>query len=70
MGLNPLELAFLLDVDRVIMETPHEQAWRGAVLEWNIIGPQYDFTTFYAYHVAGRPGITGAFSIWRNQELI
>jgi beta-phosphoglucomutase-like phosphatase (HAD superfamily) len=57
MGLSPLELAFLFDVDGVIMETPHEQAWHDSSLEWNIIGYEYNFTPFYAHHVARKPAL-------------
>ena len=60
MDVSARELAFLFDVDGVIAETPHEQAWRDAALEWGIIGPAFDFTRFYADHVAGEPGNTGA----------
>jgi beta-phosphoglucomutase-like phosphatase (HAD superfamily) len=56
-------LAFMFDVDGVLAETPHEEAWKAAALEWGIITPDYDFTAFYARHVAGEPGIIGAHAI-------
>ena len=58
-----LNLCFLFDVDGVIAETPHEVAWKDAAVEWGIIGEDFDFTGFYASHVAGEPGMTGALNI-------
>ncbi len=54
---------FLFDVDGVIAETPHEEAWKAAAVEWGIIPEDFSFTLFYAKHVAGEPGITGARNI-------
>jgi beta-phosphoglucomutase-like phosphatase (HAD superfamily) len=57
------ELLFLFDVDGVIGETPHEEAWKAAAVKWRIIPEDYDFTDFYARKVAGEPGRTGAANI-------
>jgi beta-phosphoglucomutase len=60
---NKLNLCFLFDVDGVIAETPHQEAWMDAAVEWGIIGKNFDFTGFYTSHVAGEPGMTGALNI-------
>ena len=60
-------IIMLFDVDGVVAETPHEEAWQDAALELGIIGQDFDFTNFYAAHVAGEPGVTGALKI---MELI
>lgn len=57
------KLCFLFDADGVIAETPHEEAWKDAAVEWGIIGKDFNFTRFYASHVAGEPGMTGALNI-------
>ncbi|MBN2367661.1 hypothetical protein JXC34_01485 [Candidatus Woesearchaeota archaeon] len=57
------DIAFLFDVDGLIAETPHEEAWKAAAVSWGIIQDDFDFTPFYAAHVAGEPGITGAMNI-------
>jgi beta-phosphoglucomutase-like phosphatase (HAD superfamily) len=57
------EIVYLFDVDGLIAETPHEQAWYKAAIEWNIISPKFDFTHFYAEKIAGEPGVTGAKNI-------
>jgi len=56
-------IGLMFDVDGVIAETPHEEAWKDAAVEWKIIPTGYDFTRFYAEHVAGEPGATGAYNI-------
>jgi len=56
-------IIFLFDVDGVIAETPHEEAWKAAAVKWGIIPASYDFTQFYAAHVAGEPGVAGALNI-------
>ena len=53
----------MFDVDRVIAETPHEQAWKAAAIEWGIIDETFDFTSFYAEKIAGEPGEVGAYHI-------
>jgi beta-phosphoglucomutase-like phosphatase (HAD superfamily) len=57
------QLLFLFDVDGLIAETPHEEAWKQAAVEWGIIAPEFNFTPFYAEKVAGEPGETGAMNI-------
>ncbi|MFC1744727.1 HAD family hydrolase [Candidatus Riflebacteria bacterium] len=59
----PDSYAFLFDVDGVIAETPHEEAWKEAAIDWELVAKSYDFTGFYAAHVAGEPGLTGAGNI-------
>jgi beta-phosphoglucomutase-like phosphatase (HAD superfamily) len=57
------QLLFLFDIDGLIAETPHEEAWKQAAVEWEIISPDFNFTPFYAEKVAGEPGETGARNI-------
>lgn len=57
------QLLFLFDIDGLIAETPHEEAWKQAAVEWGIISPDFNFTPFYAEKVAGEPGETGARNI-------
>ncbi|MBU0614803.1 MAG: hypothetical protein KJ601_01815 [Nanoarchaeota archaeon] len=57
------DIIYLFDVDGVIAETPHEEAWRQAAIEWGGIDSDYDFTAFYAARVAGEPGLIGAKNI-------
>jgi beta-phosphoglucomutase-like phosphatase (HAD superfamily) len=59
----PKNVAFLFDVDGVIAETPHEESWKQAAVEWSIIPDAFHFTPFYVAHVAGEPGLTGAYRI-------
>jgi len=61
--MNKLNLAFLFDVDGVIAETPHEESWHTASLEWKLIKKEFDFTSFYQKNVAGIPGLKGAENI-------
>ena len=56
-------IALLFDVDGVIAETPHEESWKQAAVEWNIIPDAFHFTPFYVDHVSGEPGLTGAYRI-------
>jgi beta-phosphoglucomutase-like phosphatase (HAD superfamily) len=53
----------LFDVDGVIAETPHEEAWKNAALECKIVPPGFDFSEFYVKCVAGEPGERGAYAI-------
>lgn len=57
------EIVYLFDVDGLIAETPHEEAWCRAAVEWGIISPNFNFTHFYAEKIAGEPGISGAKNI-------
>lgn len=58
------QFVFLFGIDGVLAETPHEAAWRDAAVEWGVIPEEYDrFGRFYAEHVAGEPGETGAYRI-------
>ena len=54
------KIAFIFDVDGVIIDTPHENAWRDSALEWGLISNDFDFKIFYQKHVAGIPGLKGA----------
>ncbi len=60
---NNHTLAFLLDVDGVIVDTPHERAWRDSSLQWNLISEDFDFKSFYQKYVAGIAGLKGAENI-------
>jgi beta-phosphoglucomutase-like phosphatase (HAD superfamily) len=59
-------IAVMFDVDGVIAETPHEEAWKDAAVEWGIIEKAHNFTSFYSKHVAGEPGLIGAMNILEN----
>jgi len=54
------QIAFLFDVDGVIVDTPHENSWKDASLEWKLINGNFDFKSFYQKNVAGIPGLKGA----------
>ena len=55
--LGPLQ-AVIFDVDGVLVDSPHEQAWREALAEF---ADPADFTTaFYQAHVAGKRRMEGA----------
>jgi len=58
-----VKFAFLFDVDGVIAETPHEESWKEAAIEYELIGKNFDFTCFYQKFVAGIPGLKGARAI-------
>ncbi|MFH1711537.1 MAG: HAD family hydrolase [Nanoarchaeota archaeon] len=57
---NKNRLAFLFDVDGVILDSPHEETWRSAALEWNLFSEDFDFKEFYQNYIAGLPGLKGA----------
>jgi beta-phosphoglucomutase-like phosphatase (HAD superfamily) len=50
--------ACIFDVDGVLLASPHEQAWREALL--GIADPSCFTTALYQAHVAGRPRLAGA----------
>lgn len=51
-------LAAIFDVDGVLVDSPHERAWRDAL---NGFAEPAGFTTvFYQAHVAGKPRLEGA----------
>lgn len=54
-------LAAIFDVDGVLVNSPHERAWREALT--GFADPAYFTTTFYQAHVAGRPRSEGARAI-------
>src|SRR5688500_6163800 len=51
-------LGVIFDVDGVLMASPHERAWREALV--GFADPAKFTTTFYQTHVAGRPREDGA----------
>ncbi|HET6184910.1 MAG TPA: HAD-IA family hydrolase [Acetobacteraceae bacterium] len=56
---NPGRLqAVIFDVDGVIVDSPHERAWREALA--GFADPSRFTTTFYQEHVAGKPRLDGA----------
>lgn len=57
------KVAFLFDIDGVVLDTPHEQAWRDASVDWELIDEEFSFSLFYERNVAGKPGISGARSV-------
>ena len=50
--------AAIFDVDGVLLASPHEQAWREALI--GIADPDRFTTAFYQAHVAGKPRLDGA----------
>lgn len=50
--------AVLFDVDGVLVDTPHEQAWRDALR--GLADPRRLTSEFYQAHIAGKPRLTGA----------
>lgn len=50
--------AVIFDVDGVLVDSPHEQAWREALAEF--ADPAGFTTAFYQAHVAGKPRLEGA----------
>ena len=64
------QIVLLFDVDGVIAETPHEQAWKAAAVEWGIIDETFDFTSFYAEKIAGEPGEVGGYHILNELKTV
>jgi len=58
--LNKSRFVFLFDVDGVILNSPHEEAWRKTALAWKLFSEDFNFTEFYQRYVAGLPGLKGA----------
>jgi len=54
------KVAFLFDVDGVIVNTPHEESWRTAAINLGVISEEFDFKSFYQKNIAGIPGLEGA----------
>jgi len=50
--------AVIFDVDGVLMDSPHERAWRQALA--GFAAPDQFTTAFYQAHVAGKPRVAGA----------
>ena len=50
--------AVIFDVDGVLVDSPHEQAWREALADF--ADPTGFTTAFYQAHVAGKPRLEGA----------
>src|SRR5580698_10592490 len=50
--------AAIFDVDGVLLASPHEQAWREALV--GFADPSRFTTAMYQAHVAGKPRLTGA----------
>ena len=48
---NSNNIAFMFDVDGVIAETPHEEAWKDASIEEKIITEEFNFTPFICFNV-------------------
>ena len=51
-------LAAIFDVDGVLVASPHERAWREALVGY--VAPARFTTEFYQAHVAGKPRLDGA----------
>ena len=55
--INEKQIAFLFDVDGVIVNSPHENAWKDSALELKLITEDFNFKTFYQEFVAGISGL-------------
>ncbi len=55
--------AVIFDIDGVVVETPHEQAWREALT--GFADPARFTTEFYQQNVAGKPRMDGALAALR-----
>lgn len=55
---NSILIAAIFDVDGVIIDSPHERAWREALQ--GIAEPRRLTTAMYQAHVAGKPRLAGA----------
>jgi beta-phosphoglucomutase-like phosphatase (HAD superfamily) len=53
----------LIDIDGVVVESPHEISWKQAAIEYSLINELFDFSEFYQKYVAGIPGLKGAEAI-------
>lgn len=53
-------IACILDVDGVLLASPHERAWREAL--WGFADPERFTSAFYQAEVAGKPRLDGALS--------
>ena len=56
--------AVIFDIDGVVVETPHEQAWREALT--GLADPARFTTDFYQQNVAGKPRMDGALAALRG----
>lgn len=58
----PSDAGFIWDIDGVVIDSPHEEAWRVTAMKepWNADGLSSDF---YFTHVASRPRYEGAHNI-------
>jgi beta-phosphoglucomutase len=54
----------IFDIDGVVVETPHEQAWREAIAAF--ADPARFTTEFYQQNVAGKPRMDGALAALRG----
>src|SRR3982750_4365407 len=54
----------IFDIDGVVVETPHEQAWREAIAAF--ADPASFTTEFYQQNVAGKPRMDGALAALRG----
>ncbi|MBR9704345.1 hypothetical protein GOV12_02960 [Candidatus Pacearchaeota archaeon] len=57
------DYVLLFDIDGVVAQSPHEESWKDAAIEYVLIDKDFNFTEFYQKHVAGIPGIRGAYVI-------
>ena len=62
--LPPDTVAFIWDIDGVVVDSPHEQAWRAVATgaPWDVDQLSSDF---YFAHVASRPRYEGGHNILR-----
>jgi HAD superfamily hydrolase (TIGR01509 family) len=59
--------AAIFDVDGVILDSPHEQAWREALVGYT--DPRRLTTEIYQEHVAGKPRMMGARDLLEHLEV-
>ena len=59
--------AVIFDIDGVVVDTPHERAWREALKEF--ADPARFTTAFYQQYVAGKPRMNGALAALRGLRV-
>jgi len=60
------KIIVLWDIDGVVLDTPHEEAWRTIALRW---GAKEFTEEFYLKYVAGKPREEGAYNIMERLGL-
>ena len=67
LGSKRLIAAVIMDVDGVILDSPHERAWREALV--GLAAPESLTTAIYQTHVAGKPRLAGACAVLEQLDV-